>query len=458
MKNMTLEAIAKATGGKAYNIEQVSDATANGVVIDSRQVEDGYIFIAIKGERVDGHSFIEQVYAKGALAVVCEVAPQNCDKPYIVVESSTEALKAMATYYRETLNIKLIGITGSVGKTSTKEFIASVLSQKYNVLKTEGNFNNEIGLPLTILRIREEHQIAVIEMGISHFGDMKPLGEIAKPDICVITNIGYCHLEYLIDRDGVLKEKTDMFNYANPDAEYVLNGDDDKLAAVLNVKGKTPVFVSVMDKNRPIYVKNMKTSDIEGTVCDISLYGEEFEINVPLPGIHMVSNALVACAVGKLCGVLTEQMQQGIEKLKPVGGRVNIIKSDKYTIIDDCYNANPVSMKASIDVLKYAHTRKVAVLGDMFELGQNEVRLHGEVGEYLSKTDTSIDVLVTVGNLSKNIEIEAVKAGYTGLCVHYDTLEECIENIENNLKNEDTILVKASHGMHLEKIINTLTK
>lgn len=460
MKNMTLEAIAEASGGRLYNIEKLLDKnmTANGVVIDSRQVQEGYIFIAIKGERVDGHDFIEQVFEKGAMAVICEVAPANCDKPYIVVESSTEALKAIAKYYRENLDIKIIGITGSVGKTSTKEFIAAALSEKFNVLKTEGNFNNEIGLPLTILKIRDEHEIAVIEMGISHFGDMKPLGEIAKPDICVITNIGYCHLEYLIDRDGVLKEKTDMFNYAKGDACFVLNGDDDKLATVTDVKGKVPVFVSLTDKNRYVYLKEMKKSGIDGSLCNISVNGQEMEVKVPLPGMHMVSNTLIACAVGNLCDVSLEQMKKGIEALKPVGGRVNIIKSDKYTIIDDCYNANPVSMKASIDVLKYADTRKVAVLGDMFELGENEIALHGDVGSHLAKKEMNINVLITVGKLARHIQEGGKLAGFSGICIHFDTLDECLDNIENELESEDTILVKASHGMHLEKIINLLTK
>lgn len=456
MKNMTLEAIAKAVDGVAYNIDKVNNVTANGVVIDSRQVEEGYIFIAIRGERVDGHSFINQVFDKGALAVICEEKPEGIDKPYILVKSSTEALKSMAAYYRRNLDVKLIGITGSVGKTSTKEFIASVLSEKYNVLKTEGNFNNEIGLPLTILKIREEHEVAVIEMGISHFGDMKPLGEIAEPDICVITNIGYCHLEYLVDRDGVLKEKTDMFNYAKKDAEYVLNGDDDKLATISEVRGKEPIFISLEDDNKPIYVKSISKSGIEGSICQVAVYDNVVELNIPLPGKHMISNALVACAVGELCGVTIEQMKQGIAKLKPVGGRVNIIKSDNYTIIDDCYNANPVSMKASIDVLKYADTRKVAILGDMFELGADEENLHKGIGEYIANTD--IDVLITVGKLSSKIDIGAKENGYKGENIHFDTLDECIDNIQYKLKDNDTILVKASHGMHLEKIINSLTK
>lgn len=457
MKNMTLEAIAKAVDGVAYNTtDKIGNVTAKGVVIDSRQVEEGYIFIAIKGERVDGHSFISQVFEKGALAVVCEEKPKNIQKPYILVKSSTDALKKMAAFYRQNLDIKLIGITGSVGKTSTKEFIAAVLSEKYNVLKTEGNFNNEIGLPLTILKIRDEHEIAVIEMGISHFGDMKPLGEIAKPDICVITNIGYCHLEHLIDRDGVLKEKTDMFNYAKDDAQYILNGDDDKLATVTEVRGKTPIFVSIDDGAKPVHIKGILKSGIEGSVCVASVHGEEVELSIPVPGKHMISNALVACAVGKICGVNTEQMKQGIAKIKPVGGRVNIIKSNRYTIIDDCYNANPVSMKASIDVLKYADTRKVAILGDMFELGADEAKLHKGIGEYVAKT--GIDMLVTVGNISENIDIGAKEKEFNGTCMHYSTLEECLEDLENTLENNDTILVKASHGMHLEKIINLLTK
>ena len=345
-----------------------------------------------------------------------------------------------------------------MGKTSTKEFIASVLSEKYNVLKTEGNFNNEIGLPLTILRIREEHEIAVIEMGISHFGDMKPLGLIAKPDICVITNIGYCHLENLIDRDGVLKEKSSMFEYAADNAEYVLNLDDDKLASIKEVKGKKPVYISFDDRRAQVHVNEITQNGIEGTECNISVCGKNIDVNIPLPGKHMVLNGLMACAIGELCGVSTDQMKSGIEKLQPVGGRVNIIRKNGYTIIDDCYNANPVSMKASIDVLGYAEGHKTAILGDMFELGINEKELHGSIGEYISHTDT--ELLITIGSLSRYIDEYAEKNGFKGKRVHFDNLEEFLSSYDSYLHNDgsETILVKASHGMHLEKIINALTK
>lgn len=454
MKNMTLEAIANAVGGKLYNGEGYEGVKAKGVVIDSRQVKDGYLFIAIKGERVDGHDFIEDVFNKGALAVVSEKV-LDIDKPYIFVDSSTESLKDMAKFYREGLDVKIVGITGSVGKTSTKEFIAAALGEKYDVLKTEGNFNNEIGLPLTILKIRDNHEIAVIEMGISHFGDMKPLGIIANPDICVITNIGYCHLEHLKDRDGVLKEKTSMFEYAKDNAEYVLNLDDDKLATIDKVNGKAPIFISYSDSNAYSYISKIIESGIEGTKCVVNISGKDVKINIPLPGKHMVLNALTACAVGSLLGVEVDDIKKGIEKLQPVGGRVNIIKNHKFTLIDDCYNANPVSMKASIDVLTYANTRKIAILGDMFELGENENALHGSIGEYIA--EKSIEVLITIGKLSKYIEEYAVKSGYKGECIHFDELDEFITEYSNILKENDTILVKASHGMHLEKIINMLT-
>ena len=231
MKNMTLEHIAQACGGTYIGEECDRKKEIQGAVIDSRLVEEGYLFIPIRGARVDGHDFIPAVFEKGALAVLSERRLEHPAGPYILVDSTEEAMKQIAAFYRRSLDIKVVGITGSVGKTSTKEMIASVLSEKYRVLKTEGNLNNEIGLPLTIFKIREEHQVAVLEMGISEFGEMHRLAEMAQPDICVITNIGLCHLENLITRDGILKAKTESFEHLAPDGIAVLNGDDDKLCA-----------------------------------------------------------------------------------------------------------------------------------------------------------------------------------------------------------------------------------
>ena len=225
MKGMSIQAIAGVCNGIVYDGKgKIMDESAScllqevkGAELDSRKLQEGYLFIATKGERVDGHSFIGQAFEKGCYAVVCERLPENAEGLCIVVEDSFKALQDIAAYYREQLDIKVVGITGSVGKTSTKEAIASVLSEKYSVLKTEGNFNNEIGLPLTVLKIRDEHDVAVLEMGINHFGEMHRLSRIAKPDVCVITNIGQCHLEFLIDRDGILRAKSEIFDYMNPD-------------------------------------------------------------------------------------------------------------------------------------------------------------------------------------------------------------------------------------------------
>ena len=232
MKNMTLERITEVCGGVYYGSEADKKKEIAGAVIDSRQVESGYLFIAVKGEKVDGHQFIPQVFEKGALAVLSEQELSEPAGPYIRVESTLGAMKKLAAYYRRSLDIKVVGITGSVGKTTTKEMLASVLSTHFNTLKTLGNFNNELGMPLTLLRLREEHEAAIVEMGISDFGEMTRLTRIAKPDTCVITNIGLCHLEFLKSRDGILKAKTEIFDFLKEDGHVILNGDDDKLVTV----------------------------------------------------------------------------------------------------------------------------------------------------------------------------------------------------------------------------------
>ena len=400
MKNLTLLNIAKAVGGELFCAEGKEQLEVKGVVLDSRKVEQDFLFVATVGERVDGHSFIEQVYEKGALCVICEKVPENSSGAYILVKSSFQALKDVARFYRDSLSIKVVGITGSVGKTSTKEFIASVLATHYNVLKTEGNFNNEVGLPLTVLRIKEDTQVAVLEMGISDFGEMHRLSEIAKPDICVITNIGQCHLENLGTRDGILKAKTEIFDFMKEDGSICLNGDDDKLITVENVKGKQPIFFG-RNEQHAIYATDCQNQGLSGNKAVIHREGRSFEAIIPLPGEHMIYNALAATAVATMLGLSDEEIQKGIASVEPVGGRSHIIREEHVTIIDDCYNANPVSMKAAIDLLSMANSRTVAILGDMFELGSNENTLHYEVGAYAA--EKGIDVILCIGNLSRNM-------------------------------------------------------
>ena len=227
MKSLTLKKIAEVCKGTLHCCGKGTDGEIAGVVLDSRQIKKGYLFIATRGERADGHRFIPQVFSSGAAGVVCEEKPEDKSGPYILVEDSFQALRDIAGFYRQQLDVTVVGVTGSVGKTSTKEFISSVLETKYKVLKTEGNFNNEIGLPLTILRIRRCHEVAVVEMGISDFGEMHRLSEIAKPDICVLTNIGQCHLENLKSREGILKAKTEIFDFMGEKGRVCINGDDD---------------------------------------------------------------------------------------------------------------------------------------------------------------------------------------------------------------------------------------
>lgn len=451
MKNLTLQNIATALDGEWFNLnEELLHTEIEGAVIDSRKVEKNYLFFAVKGERVDGHDFAEDVFAKGAIAMVAE---KQCDipYPYLLVTSTLEALKKLAAYYRDGLDTTIIGITGSVGKTSTKEFLASVLEQKFSVLKTEGNFNNEIGVPLTLLRIRDHHQVAVVEMGISDFGEMHRLSQMAKPNICVLTNIGFCHLENLGNRDGVLKAKTEMFDFAAEDADIILNMDDDKLATRKEVNGKKTIFYGT---NGDIHADEIMTNGIWGTTCTICYPGESIQVSIPIPGIHMVSNAMAAVAAGMLLGLSPEEIKQGLENIASVGGRLHIIKTDDYTIIDDCYNANPVSVKSSLDVLSNADTRKVAILGDMFELGDTEKELHKSVGYYLK--EKQIQTVILIGRLSE-FTYEGIKeSGADTELYYYPTLEDALDYLDIILKKGDTVLVKASHGMHFEKIVHTL--
>ena len=461
MKNMTLENIEKACGGRYIGTEAEKKTEVLGVVIDSRQVESGYLFVAIPGEKVDGHKFIPDVFAKGAAAVLSEQQLEDPAGPYILVESTTKALRDLAEYYRKSLDIKVVGITGSVGKTSTKEMIASVLSEKYRVLKTEGNYNNEIGLPLTIFKIRAEHEVAVLEMGISEFGEMHRLATMANPDICVITNIGLCHLENLKTRDGILKAKTESFAHLKKDGIAILNGDDDKLSTIRQVGDKEPVFYGMEEKME--YREDAKKSVYATGVENLGLYGMqarihtpegERDVRIPIPGEHNVYNALAATAVGLSLGLSLDQISSGILKAKTIGGRTNLLNTGSMTVIDDCYNANPVSMKASLDVLRDAKARKVAILGDMGELGENEEQMHAEVGDHAAKN--KIDLLICTGKISSHMAEAAMANGGCGEVLQVPTMEALLTCLPSLIQSGDTVLVKASHFMHFETVVEKL--
>lgn len=454
---MSLQEITHACHGVYHGDAVFLSKEVSNVAIDSRKVEKGGLFIALKGARVDGHSFIPQVMGNGALCAVSEQELGAVSYPYIQVDSCEQALKDIAEHYRTSLDIKVVGISGSVGKTSTKEMIASVLRQKYHVLKTEGNFNNEIGLPLTVFNIREEHEIAVLEMGISGFGEMTRLAKVARPDICVLTNIGSAHLENLGSRDGILKAKTEMFTYMNAGGTIILNGDDDKLRSFTPGNGISPVYFG-LDNNCAFRAEHIVNRGLKGTTAEFVTPVSRFCAHINIPGSHMVHNALAGIAVGYALGITDEEIARGIEANVTIAGRNNLIETDRYTIIDDCYNANPASMKASLDVLSFADTRTVAILGSMFELGETSEKMHYDVGVHAA--EAGINVLICIGDLTcstaRGAEETTEKKGLSTKVFYFDTKADFFREADNLLKEKDTILVKASHGMEFPKIVKYL--
>ena len=455
MKKITVGQVAGACGGRLFGNEKDADIVIKNIFTDSRKVGEGSLFAAIKGERVDGHDFIIPCFEKGAVCAILEKEMET-DKPYILVDSTLQALKDIAAFYRGLFDIPFIGVTGSVGKTSTKEMLSSVLSQKFKVHKTQGNFNNELGVPLTIFGLEEEHEIAVIEMGISDFGEMTRLSKIVRPDFCLITNIGCCHLENLIDRDGVCKAKTEMFANMNPNGMIFLNGDDDKLAKIHEVTVENhrivPIFYGISDKNT-FHAENISGDVRDGIACDIVYDNVKNRVFIPSIGTYMVTNALAAFAVGKALGLSDEEIVKGIAAYETVGSRARVIDTGFITIIDDCYNANPTSVQGAIDTLVKFPGRKVAVLGDMKELGTKTQDYHIETGKYLHRH--GVDVLVAVGDLAKNIYLGAQMPEKS---IYFATTEEACERIYDVIKENDTVLVKASHSMHFENITKALEK
>ncbi len=467
--NLTIREIAEACGGKLMlRGETKDDACVSSVVLDSRKAEPGGVFLAVEGEKVDGHRFISETFAAGAVLAVTQKPPEQVEAEsavdcggwgsYVLVANTLQALEDIAEKYREKAGIPIVGITGSVGKTSTKEFIAAVLGEKYCVLKTEGNFNNEIGVPLTLLRIRPEHEVAVVEMGISDFGEMHRLSKMVKPNICVVTNIGQSHLERLGDRDGILRAKSEIFDYMAEDGEICFNGEDDKLRALTEVKGHKPHFFGFGGENQEVAVEEIQGCGLMGS--DVTLrMSKTLRVHVPLPGRHMALNAAAAACVAELLGLSPEQIAAGIGRVSSVDGREKLIRLERYTVIDDCYNANPVSMKAAIDLLAMADTEKTAILGDMFELGENSDALHAEVGRYAA--EAGIDRILCVGEASRHMYEAAVDSAEGTRHIAYFPSRDALLEVLGKERGEYipdgcTVLVKASHGMEFGRVLKFL--
>jgi UDP-N-acetylmuramoyl-tripeptide--D-alanyl-D-alanine ligase len=445
INKIRISQIAEIVNGKLISNNNVElDCVINGIKTDSRFNLNGCLFVPITGENFNGHDFIKQAIENGAVCSLSEYE-LNLEIPTIIVKSTLNALKKLAEYYRSLFDIQMIAITGSIGKTTTKDLIYSILSQKYKVLKTEGNFNNEIGLPLTIFNLNDEHEYAVIEMGMNHFGEIHNLSYIAKPNIAVITNIGISHLEHLGSREGIKKAKFEIFDFMKKNGQIVLNGDDD----LLNNSNKENTNYFGIENNNDIFATNIIINELDSVEFTINYMDESFDVKINTPGKHMVVNVLCAALVGFLADLTKEQIKKGISDFKPSKMRMNVITTNKYTIINDVYNSSPDSVKAAIDALSYCSTRKIAILGDMLELGAASKKIHEEIGEYVSTKN--IDIVICIGEFSKFTFDVFIKNGVKAF--YFKNQDEVINSLENILSLNDTILVKASRGLGLEKTV-----
>ncbi|MBO5944735.1 MAG: UDP-N-acetylmuramoyl-tripeptide--D-alanyl-D-alanine ligase [Clostridia bacterium] len=426
----------------------------NRVSIDSRDVDENTLFFAIKGERFDGHDFVQDVAEKGVGAIVCHKKVE-CSAPVIYVEDTKDALLDLASYYKSTIpDLLLIALTGSVGKTTTKEMVACVMAQKGETLKTEGNFNNEIGMPRTLFRLEETTKNAVIEMGMDGFGQISVLTNCAKPDCAIITNIGVSHIEILGSRDGILQAKLEILEGLKKGSPVFLNGDNDKLATV-KLDDYKVIFFGIENENCDVRAVDIK--EIGLSTEFVAIKGDvKQKITIPTVGIHNVYDALTAFAVGLEYGVSPEDITKGLRDYTPSGMRQRIKEVNGVTFIEDCYNASPDSQKAGLNSLcKIAKQRKIAVLGDMLELGSFSEEAHRMVGEYAA--ECGVDVLYTVGEESKYMADSALKAGLKNVR-NFTDKKELTEILIKELQEDDTILFKASRGMKLEEIFESIYK
>jgi UDP-N-acetylmuramoyl-tripeptide--D-alanyl-D-alanine ligase len=452
MESLGIEEVIHACGAIPFNIGNILRIT--GITTDSRKLQSGEMFVALKGENFDGHDYAETAVKNGA-AVVLSHQKLSADIPYLLVENTLTALHKIAKHYKNKFKIPFVAITGSSGKTTTKDMIASVLSEKYNVLKTEGNFNNAIGLPLTLFKLEKSHEIAVIEMGMNSLGEIEVLADIVRPEAGVITNVGTAHIEKLKNRESILKAKTEMFTYFNTENTAVINGDNDMLQ---NLHSKPYKIIKYgLDSQNDCRAINIIEKGEEGISFDVVYQGKTESYHVHMPGIHNVYNALSAISIAKMYGLSKSEIDEGLKKFKPSKMRMEIFKGIMNTkIINDAYNANPDSMQAAINVLASMETlgRRVCILGDMFELGEFAKDGHRKVGKYA--VEHHVDVILAVGQMAKEIINGASMVGANQLLYSFDSISEVIDHLKELIKSNDIILIKGSRGMYMENIVESL--
>ncbi len=439
---------------EVLNASCSSDCEISDIVTDTSNVQPGAMFVCIKGERFDGHSFAKKAEELGAAAILSE-HPLDVGVPVLVVESTRTALLAIARWYRSLFHTFVVGVTGSVGKTSTKDMIYAVLQQKGRTLKTMGNLNNGIGLPKTLFRLDSQYSNAVIEMGMSHAGEISVLTRAAQPNVGVITNIGVSHIGNLGSQENILKAKLEIAEGMSSSAPLVLNADDPLLAEIYNRMERDIIYYGIQTNTADVQAVNVREEN-GSTLFDIRFYGKTIAAAVPVIGVHNVYNALAAFSVGIAAGMVPEEIVVGLKNYEPSAMRQNIMQLDNgITVIADCYNASPDSMKASLAVLgSFSEAkRRVAVLGEMLELGEFSEKMHTEVGGYVG--DNNIDALFCIGPHASLMEQGAVAHRYL-FTRSFETREEMANYLRVWLRPGDAILYKGSRGMKLEEVLEAV--
>ncbi|WEA44643.1 UDP-N-acetylmuramoyl-tripeptide--D-alanyl-D-alanine ligase [Priestia aryabhattai] len=455
MIKRTLKQLAAMIPGSVFHSGNEA-AAIEGVSIDTRTIQQGNLYIPIKGERFNGHTFVDKAIENGAVATLWNKDEENppTDISVILVDDTLEALQQLAKSYRHELDIKVVGITGSNGKTTAKDMVKAVLDTTYRVLKTDGNFNNHIGMPLTILRLDETHDIAVLEMGMSSRGEIEFLSNLAEPDVAIITNIGESHLQDLGSRDGIAEAKLEITSGLAPTGQLVYNGDEPLLTSrVVNPLFETVTFGS--SEQNDLYPSAISAEEL-GTTFTVSRE-TTYSFFIPVLGKHNVHNALSAIAVGHYFGLDNETIAKGLKELKLTNMRMELVKrTDGLTFINDAYNASPTSVKAAITLMHdlEGYKQKILVLGDMLELGDQEKEFHKEVGEFIEAE--KIDYVLTYGPLSVEIEQGAKNNFAEDKVMHFEEKDELVKKLTAITTREDVVLVKASRGMKLEEVISKM--
>ena len=445
----TVREICAAVGGTLLQGE--GDALITGVTTDSRAVSAGQLFIPLTGERFDGHAYIDVALTAGAAGCLTARTPETLlpGKAYVQVADTRLALAALAAWYRSRFDLPVVQITGSAGKTTTKEMVAAVLSQRYDTLKTQANFNNDIGTPLTLLGLAPHHQAAVIETGMNHFGEIRYLGAMVRPDIAVITNVGDAHIENLGNtRQGILRAKCEIFENLTPEGIAVLNGDDELLNTV--TLPQTILRCGVGD-GCGVRVTDIDDRGLEGVACTVTIEGEHYRLTTSAPGRYMIYPMAMAAAIGRRLGLTGEEIAAGVAAYTTVGSRMHLIRlPGERLVIDDCYNANPQSMAEGLRMLAASPARhRVAVLGDMGELGQLTAQAHRDMGALTRRLGLTA---VAVGEKMHALTETDPQAQW------FATVEEAMPAIRQLFTPGTAVLVKASHAMHFERIVKELEK